>query len=267
MEWRIYLKCIIFLKPKWKLSAPLSPMKRRHHRGERLASWQRSAAVIFLCVPIQVNEMRVQRNRAGIQVWQRHEGHETEEFNEWSWAAVQSHSLLPFSMTANAISCLYPTTHLTRVRMYSKCLIRTCSMLPQDDKCDPLNTCAVWIWMDVSVLIRFWIISTDLNESLYAIHPLWDLLLVVSHIYLLHSLACSGNEALPSSRFRGCGALAVVLGSSQLSSLFSLALPQVVLTHSTFTWLQQRFTCLWSLYCGSGADLGRKCAERSLAAF
>lgn len=149
MEWWFYLKCIIFLKPKWKLSAPLSPMKRHHHRGERLASWQRSAAVIFFCVPIQVNEMRVQRNRAEIQVWQRNEGHETEEFNEWSWAAVQSHSLLPFSMTANAISCLYPTTHLTRVRMYSKCLIRTCSMLPQDDKCGPLNVCAVWIWMDM----------------------------------------------------------------------------------------------------------------------
>ncbi len=60
---------------------------------------------------------------------------------------------------------------------------------------------------------------------------------VVSHITLLHSLACSGNEGLPSARFRGCGALAFELGSSQLSSLFSRALPQVVLTHSTFTWL------------------------------
>ncbi len=53
---------------------------------------------------------------------------------------------------------------------------------------------------------------------------------VVSHITLLHSLACSGNEGLPSARFRGCGALAFELGSSQLSSLFSRALPQVVLT-------------------------------------
>lgn len=161
-------------------------------------------------------------------------------------------------MTDNAISCLYPTAHLTRVRMYSKCLIRTCSMLPQNDKCGPLNACAVWIWMDVSVLIRFWIISTDLNESLYSIHQLWDLLLVVSHIYLLHSLACSSNEALLSVCLRGCGVLAYVLGSSQLSFLFSLALPQVVLTHSIFTWLQQLSTCLWSLYYVSGADLGRK---------
>lgn len=59
-------------------------MQRRHHREERLASWQGSTAVIFLSVPIQVNEMRVQKNWAEIQVWQRNEGQETEVFNEWS---------------------------------------------------------------------------------------------------------------------------------------------------------------------------------------
>lgn len=180
---------------------------------------------------------------------------------------VEQLFLLLFYGTDHTISCSYPKTHLTRLHMYSKCLIRTCSMLPENDKCGSLSECSVWIWIDASVLIRFWIISSDLNESLYTIHPLKDLLLVVSHIYLLHSLACSGNEALLSGRLRGCDVLAVVLVTSQLISLFSLSLPQVVLTHSIFTWLPQHSTCLWSQNCGSGASVGRKCVERSLAAF
>jgi len=154
-----------FLRPQCKLTAPLSPRQRcHHHREEKFGSGRRALPRFFLCIPIYVNEMRVQRNWAGIQVWQRNEDQEMEEFNEWSWAAV---CLCFPSMWQTAQFPALTPKHISHVRMYSKCLIRTCSVLPQDDKCGPLSECAVWIWMDVSVFIRFWIISLDLNESPY----------------------------------------------------------------------------------------------------
>lgn len=169
--------------------------------------------------------MRVQRNWAGIQVWQRNEDQEMEEFNEWSWAAV---SLCFPSMWQTAQFPALTPKHISRVCMYSKC--HGCVSFPQ-------------------VLDYFH------GFKRVSIHS--KICFLLSHTFICYTLKLS--PLMRPSRLLPSGAvLAVVLGSSQLFSLFSLALPQVVLTHSAFTCFPQHSTCLWSQNCGSGASLGRK---------